>query len=530
MKFTGRVVLTVAIGGLAVALRVAPISSGLPYIDYIDEGHTLHQTLTVLQTKSFRTRWYGYPTLPSYVIAAATELYSPFYYLYHRHSLWRDLAPGEHVVQGMAGSYDFIYPADVIVIGRLIVATFSIGIVVMTALLAPQLSASVSRMAMLLVSVCPALVSRASIVIVDTLATFFVVTTLFICEKIRRLIAHDQSCGRWAFAAGLTSGLAFASKYTAGTVFVAVIFYLLRIGGGKWRKIQLLGLAACGVAGGCVGGMPILVFEPRTVVEALWAQSNFYHSIRSYPGLWGQAISSSEMGMPLVFASLLGLVWMLRIPSTRPAVIGWLLFAAVSLAILLPYPFQPFRNLLPLVPLACISAALLAVQAGQYVAAWCRRAGLGLAIATGLLMIVAVPCAFTAVRQITQRMSHVDSRARATDWLQHHTRNGDTVLIVEELTILPSDLGRVPAQVEVMPWRNVAGVLETGRRFDYIIAAEFELRAGSDTDALLTYQRRWQEQLRRFRVRAEFGHVANPLATYVWHTNDQHIFVLAAAD
>lgn len=50
----------------AAFLRLWPIGSGLPYIDYIDEGLVLHQTQKVLQEKTYDIGLYDYPSVPSY--------------------------------------------------------------------------------------------------------------------------------------------------------------------------------------------------------------------------------------------------------------------------------------------------------------------------------------------------------------------------------------------------------------------------------------------------------------------------------
>ena len=66
---------------LAILFRILPIRSGLPYSDYIDEGHVLHQTIDAFNNRSLDVYWYGLPALPAYC-AGATLLF-----------LWTVLSP-----------------------------------------------------------------------------------------------------------------------------------------------------------------------------------------------------------------------------------------------------------------------------------------------------------------------------------------------------------------------------------------------------------------------------------------------------
>jgi hypothetical protein len=86
-----------AIVAMALALRVTPITAGLPYLDYIDEGHVLHQTLRVVHGRTLNTGLYDYPSLPCYTLAALLVLYSPLYERAHGHPLADDFArqPGK---------------------------------------------------------------------------------------------------------------------------------------------------------------------------------------------------------------------------------------------------------------------------------------------------------------------------------------------------------------------------------------------------------------------------------------------------
>jgi dolichyl-phosphate-mannose--protein O-mannosyl transferase len=75
--------------------------------------------------------------------------------------------------------------------------------------------------AMLLMAVCPALVTCGSIVIADTFATFFVLVVPYFCTRIQ--METSKTIWRDVALAGVATGLAFASKYRAATVGIAVV-------------------------------------------------------------------------------------------------------------------------------------------------------------------------------------------------------------------------------------------------------------------------------------------------------------------
>lgn len=87
-------------------LRFSGVGAGLPYIDYIDEGHVLHQAVSVLNHKSADTQWYGYPALPAYLTAGALDAFSAVYRARHGHSVHQDL-PSDKAMHTPAGDvYD----------------------------------------------------------------------------------------------------------------------------------------------------------------------------------------------------------------------------------------------------------------------------------------------------------------------------------------------------------------------------------------------------------------------------------------
>ena len=480
---------------LAAVLRLGPIASGLPYSDYIDEGYVLHQAIDLLNNRSFDTGWYGYPSLPAYLTAGALIADGQIYRHFHGHRFRNDL-PGEQSVHTSRGdNYDLISPPELIVAGRFVGVCLSIGTVVLAGAIATRLGGRAAGfLAMLITAVCPALVARASNVIVDTFATFFALLALYFCERMRFPLRPNNSWnGANAAAAGLAAGLAFASKYTAVAVFVAVLTVICtlsttRSSRGRFSLVASAGLLiAIGIAA------PATILKLRNVGHDVAVTAGNYGIITSSPGYFGQAISAFELGWPLTIAGCAGIVLMLRRKSTRCTALSWLFFAVLLLALFVGRPFQPFRNLLPLVPTFCIAAAI----AFSDLIDWARRGAhpwLRFGVTVALIGGCVVSLGFASFRQVQRRMAHQDSRIKAIDWLQQHATKEETVLGVQELSILPAEWKRIAARSTIVPWFEALDLLQR-QRFDYIVTGEFDLRYARDPKAWSLYRDRWKEKV-----------------------------------
>jgi Dolichyl-phosphate-mannose-protein mannosyltransferase len=511
---------------LAAILRLGPIASGLPYSDYIDEGHVLHQTIRLIKNRSLDTGWYGYPSLPAYLTAGTFIVYGPIYRHFHGHHFRKDLPSEQSVHTSLGDYYDLISPPEFIVAGRFAAACLSVGTVVLAGAIATRFGGrTTGLLAMLITTVCPALVVRASNVIVDTFATFFALLALYFCERMRfPLRLNNRWTGANAAAAGFAAGLAFASKYTAVAVFVAVLTVICMLPTTWSLRGRFSLLAGAGLLAGIAIGTPVTIFTVREVGHNLAVMLGLYDTINSSPGYFGQAISPSELGWPLTIAGCAGIALMLRRKSTRCTVLSWLLFAVVLLAMFVGRPFQPFRNLLPIVPTVCILAAI----AFSDLIVWTRQRtywSVHLIVPTALIGGCVVSLGFSSFRQVQRRIEHTDSRVKAIDWLRQHATKEETVLGIRELSILPAEWKRVAANSTVVPWFEAAAHLER-HRFDYIVTGEFDLRYASDSKAWSAYRDAWKTRISTLPVEAEFGQIVTPVRPYLWRTNDERILVL----
>jgi hypothetical protein len=520
-------ILWLALVALAALLRLGPIASGLPYSDYVDEGHILHPAITILKSKSLETSFSTYPPLTSYLTVAAIKGYAPFYRIFHHHKLWRDLPSDQDLHTGLGDSYDLLTPPEIIWLGRFVIACLSVGTVVLAGALAKLLGGPrAGFLAMLFTAVCPALVGRGSIVIIDTTATFFVLAALYFCERLRTFASsNNPALRRSVVLAGVAAGLACGAKYTAGAVFAAVLVAILRLPVARKSRASLILVASAGLCGGIFCGAPGVILHFGKIVEELRGLANFYQTIRSDQGYWRAALSGWEIGIPLMIAGLAGMIRMLWNAATRSAAVSWLAFAALLLSTVIWSSFQPFRNLLSLVPLLCVAAALLCNWLGEYLQQRPHRPAFARWLGPAVISVVTLSLAWSSVRHLQLRTSHVDTRVRAIDWLQQHATKEETVLGIRELSILPAEWKRVAAKATVVPWFEASDLLAR-QQFDYVVTGEFDLRYAGDPKSWSAYREQWNTKISALPVQAEFGQVVTPVMPYLWRTNDERILIL----
>src|SRR5262249_55360141 len=132
--------------------------------------------------------------------------------------------------------------------------------------------------------------------------------------------------------------------------------------------------------------------------------------IRNDSGFAASRLLPTELGFVYILLAAIGLVGALTERQWASTIWGWLALVSVSLILFGHYPYQPFRNLLPVVPLASIAVALLYVRVRERVgrSGWVDAVGF-----IALVWILAVPM----VGYAWERLHVVDSRTTAMDWL-----------------------------------------------------------------------------------------------------------------
>ncbi|MFY9821336.1 MAG: glycosyltransferase family 39 protein [Thermoanaerobaculia bacterium] len=503
----------------ATAVRLPALPAGLPYMSYVDEGHVLHHVLHLLVKRTWEPDNYSYGSLPFYLIAGAVLAWSPGYAALHGRPLAGDLSPSPYQY------YDFVEPVDVVVIGRLVTLVFSLGVVALTGLLAWRLAGPAAGLfAAWLAALVPALVARSAIVNINPLVVFFALAALYFAEGARNA-PGDGRPRRDAALAGAMTGLAAATKYPAVLVCLPVVLAIVLAQAAWTEKFRRLLLAGGAAVAALLLAMPALVLRPAKVMAAAHEMSQTYGT-QEIGGYWDQAVHRAEWDLPLehpevgiVFLVLAaaGLAVALRDRRWSRAAWGWLLFAAATGLLVAPYKFRAFRNLLALVPLGCVLAALLFAAIRRRLSRPSRQRALDLAAAL-LPAVLFAP----ALYQYSASQFHLeDSRTAALRWLAHHAQADQRILFAEELAFLPSRIESLPSETAVRPWEKAWNRI-WNRRFNYLVLGEMVTPGGQPL--ILPSMREWI--LQNYRLEASFGSEIGLPGPFLLKGNRQIIYIL----
>jgi hypothetical protein len=263
-------------------------------------------------------------------------------------------------------------------------------------------------------------------------------------------------------------------------------------------RTSLTAIAAAAVAILLV--MPALLFGWGGVVSYVRMQSGVYSNLEIgsfwsqavFRAEWDQPLASPELGAPFLVLSAAGvLIGSIR-RETRKFFAVAIAFALVLGALLVSFPFRPFRNVLPLVPLGCVSLGLF------YDAIRRRLRRRGLADAAAAL---ALACSFAPalVSYGYGRVRCVDSRVEAVDWMLANAPAGRTVALDPQLALLPREVTRLGQSLTVVGW-GAAG-------------ADFLFLPG-DTEVPAHVQR------------AAFGDASTPQDPGFWRGNRQRVRIV----
>jgi hypothetical protein len=382
---------------------------------------------------------YKYPALTRY-LAAATA----------RFALAVSRSDPTAIAEPAASFYENYDPPAILLAGRLLSLSFSLGSIVLVALLARGVAGNAAGLAAAWVAAwCPALVIRSGNASVDPQAAFFVVLALLAAE--RAIVLDDHELG-WAVLAGAAIGCALTTKYPAALVAIPVV---LRIGGGlaTWRaRSRAIGCVVASAGAAVIVTMPGLLVDTGKVLEWVRIQSENY-SVPT-PSLWSQAArvaewdtgyASAEIGVPLLLLLLVATLIALLVRASRAAAACWALFALLLCALHSSYHFQAFRNLVPAV---LPGLALAGISFG-----WLRRRTSYPRVWTaGMSVLPLALFAPTVVAYTHERAQLVDSRVDALKWIAERSSHDDRIWVAREAGILSSEMRRrLAAQVVVEP-------------------------------------------------------------------------------
>ena len=416
----------ILVGGL---LRVVPIWFGLPFDRARPDEETAIGHALAIVGGDLNPHFFHWPSLTFYLFAGAFAAVS-----------WLQRLIG--LGPALSGDAQFV-------IARAIVAAAgTITIVALYAAMRQITGQATAVIAAFFLAVAPLHVRDSHFAMTDVLTTLFV--TLSIGQLLRAIAppatAGDEPSAPRRFAvAGLWGGLAASTKYTGAATIAACIAALcvhLRrppIGRGpqtasgdeplrsrRWTTVVAGGACAAGFLAGFFAGTPYALLDPRSFASGVGFDVTHLATGHAYVDLgpgWTYHLGHSlwyGLGPTVFLAAAVGTIVLARLNGPAAVVIGTLcgtLYAAVG-----PGRTVFFRYVLPIVPMACGSAALAVQAAARWLTTGAPARSMKRLSPTLLgpvALAIALPPLVTDAR-LDLLLARTDSRVLAGRWLAAH--------------------------------------------------------------------------------------------------------------
>jgi hypothetical protein len=500
----------VALGG---GLRWPGIRAAYPYLTYVDEGHVLQNVRQTLATGRWDPSKNPYPELAIRTVVTAARVLSP---LHGRLSI----APRAEQARDSMSYYDRVEPPELILLARSISWLLSLATIALAGLFGRRLGGPAAGVvAAWAAALVPALVMRGAIAMVDGYATFFTLAALTAVP----LADRGRFLAR-AFAAGACCGLAAISKYPAVLILVGIGLTLCLLPGVAFgRKLRALAATAAGAALAAAVLMPSTWRQPAAVVALVLEHGALYNT-KVTQTLWNQMFERQEFDLPQIgtpelgylFAALacIGFAVLVFRRETRACGIGSAVYVGSVLALSNHYTFVVFRNVLPTVPIACVAVGAAFGALGEKL----RRPWMTAGFAMLVLLALFLPAGLASARY---RMSLVDSRQQAIDWLLAHRQRQQPLLVADELALPALETQRLGARTVIAAWPEWRSELQASRP-RFLLTGDL---SGDDGQPLIPAEdRAWI--LRRYRVAASFGDQPSSNGVWAWRGNRLRVWVL----
>jgi hypothetical protein len=378
---------------LGAALRLFPIWFGLPYPRARpDEGAALGIAAGIVAGDP-NPHFFNWPSLTFYVFA------------------------GLFAAAGMVKPA--LAHADYVLIGRAASALAGTATILVLARLARRMAdGTTALLAALFLAVAVLHVRDSHFATTDVLMTLFTVGSLAL------LLDAIAGGSVRAFAiAGIAGGLAVSTKYSAA----ALVAGLVGLAGHRWRGWTRPILFVCGIGAGFLAGTPYALADYRTFIADVRFESAHLatgHTVNLGRGWIYHATHSLPYGLgPTLFvAALAGIPALWR--HYRGAALTLFGFSAAFFVAIGSGYTVFFRYVLPLIPVACLSAAVAVRHGG----AWLGPR-FGFSASTGVAVLataVALPSLASAVR-LDLLLARTDSRVLAAAWLAPRLRPESTL-------------------------------------------------------------------------------------------------------
>jgi len=409
---------------IALLLRLWGLSADLPYIYHPDEPVSIEISLRMFKTGDMNPRFFHWPSLLFYVNLLA---YIPYYLFGKLVGVFQTpesiLAPVQVV---MGGTYAPM--PTLVLVGRCLSVGFGAGSVLLAYLIGKRLTARdwVGLLAALLVAVSPTTVWLSRWVTPDTMATFFVLGSVYASLRL-----FQEGRIRQYIIAAICIGLAASSKYNAVFAMLPLLMaHVLRCGRQSLKERSLYA-ALFVTALAFLHTTPFALLDFREFFSGLAFNSQHYATgnagMEGDAARWYLEYMWNTTG-PVLPLALLGMVWGIASRTREVAILS--VFPVLYLLFISCFVVRNDRTLLPALPFLLILAALALFQLYERATRLASQAirTVSLTGLSALVLVAVVQMSWLSV-QDSLRLNTVNSRETARVWIAENLPPGAKIAI-----------------------------------------------------------------------------------------------------
>ena len=439
-----------AILAIAAALRFNGLAAGIPFAIGVDEPHIMDRAVGMMRSGDCNPHFYDYPTLYIYLQLAVAAI-----------RFMAGAAAGEwHALNDVTS-------ADFLLWGRGLTAALGTLTVLLVHQAGLRWGTRPALLAAGLMAVMPLHVRESHYVLTDVPATFVVALTLLMALR-----AHERPAAA-AFAwAGVTAGLAAATKYPAGSALLLPLLVAWMTPGARPSRRA----AALAAAGGAAAAF--LLAAPYTILDLPNFLNGYARLMASYAPESGESVAliyvkhlRNSVQWPALLLMGGGAALAVVRAIRGPGRVRWLLavaYPALYFWILSGQSLVYGRYLLPLVPFVCLLAAAAVVSGVSLLRRFSIPRALRSALIVGLTVAALLPSAITSIR-FNRELGRKGTAALAFEWILRNVPANATVVIESAGLVLTHTPQYQSRNIRQLRQHDYAHYVRTGA--DYLVAS-----------------------------------------------------------
>lgn len=444
-------------------MRFEGVRARYPYLNYADEGHSVHQMLNMFKFSAVSPNWHPYNPL---VMSWGNRLVKQFvnfkkgpdaaWQFHNEVRTWRDgrvnnfsIPEADFKIKYNPNTYyDIIQPPVFLLAGRVVIAGLGLlSLVFVFLLLRWVLPFWPAFFALLAYSLLPMFVTHNYFLVQDmgiTAAASLLYAAMMFWFRSRRHI--------WLWGAAIAVGMALGFKITSLVFLSFPVLVILFCADSWWDRIKFSAIIVGGSLIAFYLLCPGVLGKEAGVFGVIFSGSTEYNLekyVQTQRYFW-RLLDHQQFGWSLFLGALVGAVLaLLRSKAERPFFLGVVGFLVVYYSFFSLFANQQARYMLPTFPLFFLLLAAM-VNSLATLSFFSKRKKLGQITMSILILVLSLPTTMLGVRAHSNYVKAPDTRNLAMVWLSQYAPKRSKVCVMEEIPIAPTTLAHLSQKHQLL--------------------------------------------------------------------------------